>query len=104
MAKFTRLVAGVLRSFDESSTTAIYDQSSTIVAPLTTGSPLTLPSGGTYTILSGVTSLNLFLNGQKLIYLTDWNLSGSGPNYTAVVFTFDLIVNDIIEFSQERPT
>lgn len=104
MGTFTRLVNGVLRSFQESATATIYDQSATIGAPLTTGSPLTLPSSGSYTVSNGVTSLNVFLNGQKLIYTTDWNTNGAGPTYTAVVFTFDLLVNDIVEFRQERPT
>ncbi|CAB4125806.1 hypothetical protein UFOVP53_236 [uncultured Caudovirales phage] len=104
MANFLRLVNGVPRSFSESGTVPIYNQSYTVAAPLTTGSPLTLPSSGSYTVTSGVTSLNIFLNGQKLIHTIDWNTSGAGPTYTAVVFTFDSLVGDIVEFREERNT
>lgn len=105
MANFLRLVNGVPRSFAESgSGTPIYNESYSVVSTLTTGSPLTLPSSGIYTVASGVTSLNLYLNGQRLIFATDWNTNGAGPNYTAVSFTFDLLSGDVVEFREERDT
>lgn len=116
MAKFTRLVAGVLRSFEESggSLPAIYDQAITVVAsgaganqingPVTAGTAITLPSSGTYTVSSGVTSLSIYLNGNRLDYVFDWNTSGSGPNYTQFQLTFDLVVGDRLDLRAERNT
>lgn len=105
MANFLRLSNGVPRSFAEgASGTPIYSESYSVVSTLTTGSPLTLPNSGIYTVASGVTSLNTYLNGQRLIFATDWNTSGAGPNYTAVSFTFDLLSGDVVEFREERDT
>lgn len=105
MAKFTRLVAGVLRSFDEANGTAIYDESLLVVAsgagagqvngPITTGSPVTLPSGKTYTAYE----LEVYLNGQRLEDSIDYAFNSS----TTVVFTFDIIVGDLIRFRIDRP-
>lgn len=106
MANFLRLSSGVPRSFAESGSSAppIYNESYSVGSTLTTGSPLTLPNSGAYTVVSSVTSLNIFLNGQKLIFTTDWNTNGAGPNYTAVSFTFDLLTGDVVEFREERDT
>lgn len=105
MAKFLRLFNGVPRSFNESGSGApIYNESYSVGSTITTGTPLTIPNSGVYTVTSGVTALNVFLNGQKLIFTTDWNTSGAGPNYTAVSFTFDLLSGDVVEFREERDT
>jgi len=83
---------------------AIYDQTTDLVAPVTAGTAITLPASGSYTVASGVTSLNIFLNGQKMDYVLDWATSGAGPTYTAIQFLFDLVIGDRIEFRQERNT
>jgi hypothetical protein len=105
MAKFTRLVNGVLRSFDEANGTSIYDESLLVVAsgavvgqvngPITTGAPVTLPLGKTYTAYE----LEVYLNGQRLEDSIDYAFNSS----TTVVFTFDIIVGDLIRFRIDRP-
>lgn len=110
------LVSGVPRmTLITSTLPPIYDQTVTIVisggdgtdtvdGPISASTPLTLPASGTYTVVSGVTSLNIYLNGQKLEYSNDWNTSGSGPNYTDFVMTQDLVVDDVLELLEERDT
>lgn len=113
MGSFLRLSGGVPRSFAESSSSPIYDQSIAIVtsggngstslnAPVTAGTPITLPAGGTYTVTSGVPNINIYINGSRTEYIYDWATSGSGPNYTAFQLTFDLAVGDRIDLRAER--
>jgi hypothetical protein len=108
---FLALVNGVPRM--TLSLPNIYDQSVTVVSgtpganeiqgPVTAGTPITLPSSGSYTVVSSVTSLNVYLNGDRTERTLDWNTSGSSP-YTAIVLTFDLVVGDRIDFRTERNT
>lgn len=112
MAKFLRLSNGVPRSFDEASSVTIYDKSIEIVSsgtppgsltgPVSAGTPITLPSSGVYTIASGVSNMNIFLNGDRLENVYDWLTSGSGPNYTAFTLTFDLVTGDRLDIRIER--
>lgn len=113
MGKFLRLTNGIPRSFDESSAVAIYDKSVEIVTsgatppgslngPITTGTGVTLPASGTYTVTSGIPNMNIYLNGDRLEYIYDWSTSGSGPNYTAIQLTFDLVAGDRLDFRSER--
>ena len=105
MGSFTRIVNGVLRSFQESNSLTIYDQPLLVVAsgattgqvngPITTGSPVTLPLGKTYTAYE----LEVYLNGQRLEDSIDYAFNSS----TTVVFTFDIIVGDLIRFRIDRP-
>lgn len=107
MAKFTRLVNGVLRSFNESGSTPIYDESLEVVAspvgpneiagPITSGTPVTLPNSGTYSN----DDLEIFLNGQKLDDVFDYTFVGTIPR-TQVSFTFELIIGDKLEFLKLR--
>jgi hypothetical protein len=100
-----KLVNGVLRGVDvESALPSIYDQRSNIVSTITTGTAVTLPSSGSYTVSSGITSLNIYLNSLRLEYTSDWNTSGAGPSFTAVVFTMDLVAGDVVDFRTERNT
>ena len=94
MAKFTRLVAGVLRSFDESSSLTIFDDQVLIASPVTTGTPVTLPGGQSY---SGE-QLEVYLNGQRLKLTDDYN----SVNSTQVSFTFDLLVGDKVRYRIDR--
>ena len=106
------LVNGVWRGTSVQPYTAIYDQSITIVAsgatgnqlngPISASTPITLPSSGSYTVSSSIPNLNIHLNGDRLEYSFDWNTSGSGPNFTAVTFTFTIAVGDRIDFRTER--
>jgi len=89
----------------------IYDQSISVVSsgtppgsvtgPVTIGTALTLPASGTYQISSGVVSMNIYLNGDRLEYGIDWNTSGSGPNFTAFVLTLGLVVGDRLDLRVE---
>lgn len=92
----------------------IYDQSVLIVAsggtppasvnaPVTAGTAVTLPASGIYTLnANSVANLQVFLNGDRLEQVYDWTTSGSGPNYTAVQFTFQLNALDRLDFRIER--
>jgi hypothetical protein len=106
MAKFTRLVNGFLRSFEESAAPAILEGSLTVVASgpgvneilaVTAGTSITLPASITYTS----TELNVFFDGQKIIPGTDYNYVGSPPR-TQISLTFDLAVGDVLFFEKER--
>jgi hypothetical protein len=92
----------------------IYDQSVSIVAsgatppsslnfPVVAGTGITLPSSGSYTLnTNSVANLQVYLNGDRVEQVFDWTTSGSGPNYTAIQFTFDLRVGDRVDFRIER--
>lgn len=80
------------------------DGTDTVNGPVSASTVLTLPASGIYTVVSSVTSLNIYLNGQKLEFSYDWNTSGSGPNYTAFTLTQGLVVGDILELLEERDT
>ena len=104
MAKFLRLVSGIPRSFNESSTTPIYDESLEVVAsgagagqingPITSGTAVTLPASQTYT----GEELQLFLNGNYLEDVIDYTFTSS----TQVTFTMNLEVGDQIRFRIDR--
>ena len=115
MAVALALVNGVPRQQTIPGTSLIYDQSVSIVAsggsagsnsvngPVTSGTPITLPSSGSYTLnANSVANVQIFLNGDRLEQTFDWVISGTGPNYTAVAFTFNLVVNDRVDFLIER--
>jgi hypothetical protein len=113
MANYLALVNGVPRQSVLPGTTAIYDQSITIVAsggtppstvngPVSSGTALTLPASGVYTVLSAVPNMNIYLNGDRLEYLLDWNTSGAGPNFTAFTLTFGLVAGDRLDLRTER--
>ena len=97
MGKFLRLTNGVPRSFDEASSTPIYDQSIDVGSIITTGTPVTLPASGTY----DSQELEVYLNGQVLDDVADYNFVGSVPR-TQVAFTFQLEIGDKIRFRKIR--
>jgi hypothetical protein len=108
MAKFTRIVNGVLRSFDESSTPTIYDEyllvvsgspsnGNEITGPINAGVNVTLPNSGQYT----GDELMVDLNGQTLENGYDFNYVGTPPR-TQVAFTFQLLVGDRLYFRKHR--
>ena len=104
MAKKLALVLGVPRMVEESASPAIYDQTLKVVAaspgageilgPISAGTPVTLPSGQTYTS----NELETYLSGNRLIPVFDYSFTSS----TSVSFTFQLIVNDVIRFRVDR--
>jgi hypothetical protein len=99
MAKFTRIVNGVLRQFDESGTPTIYDQNSVIGGGgLTTGSPITLPLSQTY----DSNELEVYLNNVRLTPVLDYNYVGASAPRTQVNFTFDLLANEVVRFRIDR--
>lgn len=114
MAVALALVNGVPRTFTVPGTSLIYDQSVSIVTsggsppssingPVNGGTAITLPSSGVYTLnANSVPNLNVFLNGDRLESTIDWNVSGAGPNYTAIQMTFQLVAGDRLDFRIER--
>lgn len=101
MSKKLTLVAGVPRMVDEAAATTIYDQTLVVVSDITAGTPVTLPSGGTYTD----EELEIRLNGVRMDSGIDYNFVGIAPR-TQVSFTFDLVGGanpDNINFRVDRP-
>lgn len=108
MGKFLRLSNGVARSFDEASAPpAIYDQSLEVVAsgaganeingPVTAGTSVTLPASQTF----DSAELQIYLNGDRLEPIFDYSYVGSVPR-TQVQFTFELVVDDRLDFRIDR--
>lgn len=108
MGKFLRLSDGIPRSFQESSSTAIYDETLDVVGgspgageiagPITSGTPITLPSSQEY----DSEELEVYVNGQRMDSLLDYNFEGSPPR-TQISFTFDIVVGDRLRFRVDRP-
>lgn len=104
MAKKLALVSGIPRMVDESASPAIYDEVLKVVVsnpgvgeilgPITAGTPVTLPSGKTYTS----NELEVYLAGDRLKPVFDYNHNSS----TTVTFTFELLVADVIRFRIDR--
>ena len=98
MGQFIRLVNGIPRMQAESTSITIYDETYIVgVGGLTTGTPLALPNGQTYT----GAELNIFLNGQRLEDVLDYNWVGSAPR-NSVSFNFDLVNGDNVAFRIDR--
>lgn len=91
MAKFLKIINGVPREIEFSA--AGYEADYTVSSTIPTGTPITLPSSGTYTDID----LEVFLNGHRMYAGSDYNYVGFPPR-TQVAFTFDLLANDIIKF------
>lgn len=108
MGKFLRLVNGIPRSFEEAAAGTIYDDYIEVVASgasgpnqinvgsATTGTPITLPNGGTYLN----SDLQVFLGGDFVEDSFDYNYVGSGTR-TQISFTFDLEVGDRVRFRKD---
>ena len=99
MAKFVRIVNGIPRMLEESSSpVSIYDETITVGAGgITTGTPITLPSSKTYT----GAELNVHWNGQLVEDVLDYSWVGTAPR-TQISFTFDLVEGDMIRFRIDR--
>jgi len=109
MGKFLRIVNGIPRMVEESGTPPIYDDYLDVVqsgasganeinvSDGETGDPVTLPNGGTY---EG-DELEVYLNGNRLEDVADYNWLGSGTR-TQLAFTFDLEVGDRVRFRVDR--
>ena len=99
MGKFVRITStGVLRSYDETSSTSIYDETYTAVTTISAGTAVTLPNSGTYT----GSELEVYFRGQRLDDVLDYNYVGGSAPRTQVTFTFDLEATDTIKFRVDR--
>jgi len=104
MAKTLRLVNGIQRMIEESSSVSIYDETLKVVSsgagageingPITAGVGVTLPDSKTYTS----DELEIYLDGTRLKPVFDYTHASS----TTVEFTFELIVGDVIRFRIDR--
>ena len=97
MGRFLRISNGMMRSFDEAATAAIYDQTYT-VAPggLAANTPISLPNSQTYATDG---SLKVFLNGTYVnAGNVDYSYVGSGPTYTQIQFPFALLAGELVRF------
>jgi hypothetical protein len=91
MSKVLRLINGIPR-FQDLALTVLNEQLT--VGGLTTAStPVTIPNSGAYT----GSDLEVYLNGQRLNVVEDFNYVSSPPR-TQVTFVFDLLQGDIVVF------
>ena len=97
MARFLRIHNGVPRSFDETASTPIYDETYNVTSTIVSGTPVTLPASGTY----DSAELLVYLNGQRLAVTDDYTYVGVPPR-TQVAFTFDLLSGDKVRFRKDR--
>jgi len=97
MGRVLKLVNGIARQVDESASPTIYDEIYTAGGTVTTGTPITLPSGKTY----DSSELEVWFNTQRLLPSSDYNYVGIVPR-TQISFTFDLLSGDIIRFRIDR--
>lgn len=72
----------------------IYDQVIVINSTIATGTNITLPSGQTYSDVE----LEVYLNGQLMQSVVDYNYVGGLPPRTQIAMTFDLIAGDRLRF------
>lgn len=95
MATALRLVNGMPRM--QTLSASVYDEVVIVgVGGLSSGSSVTLPSSQTYT----GTDLKVFLNGQLLEVVEDYNYVGSAPR-TQIQTVFDLNEDERIRFRIE---
>jgi hypothetical protein len=72
----------------------IYDQVIIVNSTITTGTNITLPSSQTYSDVE----LEVYLNGQLMQSVVDYNYVGALPPRTQIAMTFDLIAGDRLRF------
>lgn len=72
----------------------IYDQVIVVNTTITTGTNITLPSSQTYSDVE----LEVYLNGQLMQSVVDYNYVGALPPRTQIAMTFDLIAGDRLRF------
>lgn len=72
----------------------IYDEIIVVGSTITTGTNITLPNSQTYTDVE----LEVYLNGQLLETVTDYNYVGGLPPRTQIAMTFDLMAGDRLRF------
>ena len=73
----------------------IYDETVVVGAGgITTGTPITLPSGKSYF----GDELEVFLNGQFLEPDIDFNIEGTGDSHTQISLTFDVNESERVRF------
>ena len=96
----TTTPAGVrLRFRIEGDPDTIYDETIAIgVGGISTGTPITLPTSKTYT----GDELEVFLGGQFLEPGVDYTYSGTGPEYTQIAITFDLLETERLRFRIDK--
>lgn len=97
MGRFLRLSNGVMRSFDESGSPTIYNETVAIVSTISSGTPQTLPLSQTY----DSAELEVYLNGARLQPTYDYNYVSTPPR-TQVSFTFDLVNGDFVTYRIDR--
>jgi hypothetical protein len=94
MTKVLKIINGVPRMVDMAA--SFYEVAYNVTNNISAGTPVTLPEGKSY----NSTELSVFINGQKLVLMEDYDYV-SVPPRTQVYFTFDLIPNDTITFKVE---
>lgn len=95
MAKVLQIVNGVPRMTTLAIADSTYDETLVVNAGgITTGTPITLPNSGSYT----GDELEVFLNGQFLEPVIDFNIEGVSPPYTQISLTFDVNEGERLRF------
>jgi hypothetical protein len=102
---FMSLIRGIGRMSAAPGSSTLYDQQISIISgtaassnqikgPVVAGVAVPLPNTQTYT----GAELQVTLNGLNLEPVGDYTYSGTGAPFSAVAFTFALVVGDIIDF------
>lgn len=87
----------VVRFRVEDAAISIYDETLVVGAGgITTGTNITLPSGGDYT----GDDLEVYLNGDFMDLDIDWNTVGAAPR-TQIQMTFNLVEGDRLRFRKD---
>lgn len=76
---------------------AAYDESIAYVSGLTANTNITLPNSQSYKSASAK-DLIVILNGLEKEVTRDFDVVGSGPNYTQIKFVYALPNNSIVRF------
>jgi hypothetical protein len=94
MSKVLRLVNGIPRYQDAVNT--VMNEQLSVGGTIVAGTNVTIPNSGNYT----GAELEIYLNGQRLNVVEDFNYVGSPPR-TQVTFVFNLIAGDLVVFRSE---
>jgi len=94
-----RLVAGAGQKPEETTLEVVSSSpgANEIAGPIVSSTAVTIPDSVTYEDAD----LQVFLNGQQLDLVGDYNYEGSGTR-TQVSFTFELLVGDKLTFRVDK--
>jgi hypothetical protein len=91
MSNYLRLINGIPTT--QGLSLNLYEDDYVIASPLSSGTPITLPGGQTYTD----SELKVFVDGKRQYPTYDYNYEGSAPR-TQISFTYNQAANTVVLF------